>query len=259
MMSTRNIDRSVMADLTIDVRHDLCTGITVAGLFGVLNLRAARVVRDALTKCVADCPSALIVDLSATDVAMPHALTVFRAASLSQPQLPDVPLLLCVRPQTLDGHFARMSVWPLPVFESIDAATTRVKETTHSMLRVTMPLPAAAESPGRARVCVDAVCRDWGIRHIANDSRLVVSELVTNAVSHAGSGIELELMLRDPFLLVRVRDDSPAEPRLRHGPTSTLGGRGLHLVDLYTSGWGFLHGRGGKVVWATLRTRPIGA
>jgi anti-sigma regulatory factor (Ser/Thr protein kinase) len=248
-----------MAEITVDPRHDLSTDVTVVGLVGVLDMSTAPKVRQALSKSVAECPSAVIVDMRTVQVAAPLALTVLPSASRQPPQLPDVPLLLCIGPRTLQGGVARTAVGRLPIFDSIDGAMTYVKEVAESMYRVNLPLPPTAESPGRARDCVNAVCSEWGIEHIAKEARLVVSELVTNAVSHGGSGIAIELMLRGPFLHVRVRDDSSAEPRLRHGKDTTLGGRGLRLVDLYSSGWGFLRGACGKVVWATLRARPVGA
>ncbi len=127
------------------------------------------------------------------------------------------------------------------------------------MSRFTIALPAATDSPGRARDQVHEACSEWGIEHVSDVARLVVSELVTNAVSHAGSDIEVDLSLRGPFLHVRVRDNSPAEPQLRREKETTLGGRGLRLVDLYANAWGYIRGCGGKVVWATLRAQPAAA
>jgi hypothetical protein len=43
------------------------------------------------------------------------------------------------------------------------------------------------------------------------------------------------------------------------GAPPALGGRGLYLVGLYSTAWGYVVGATGKVVWATLRARPVGA
>jgi anti-sigma regulatory factor (Ser/Thr protein kinase) len=190
-------------------------------------------------------------------VASVLALTVFRSVAGAHALLPAVPLLLCAGssirdrpPNSVRGR----------VFGSLEDAMASVAEMSRTMSRFRLSLAPEPEAPARARECVAHACAQWGVEHVLNEARLVVSELVTNAVKHAGSGIELQLMLRDAFLHVRVRDGSSAPPVMPpESPSSAVGGRGLKLVDLYASGWGSLSGAGGKVVWATLRVRPIGS
>jgi anti-sigma regulatory factor (Ser/Thr protein kinase) len=84
----------------------------------------------------------------------------------------------------------------------------------------------------------------------------VVTELVSNAVRHAGGDLELMIALREHFLHVSVRDDSPDQPRrILADPGTGEGGRGLILLDAVATNWGSMPVPQGKVVWATLRIR----
>ena len=246
-----------MPELAEQVRHDLDASVTVLVFTGVLGLSAVPRVRKTLSNAVAQCPSAVIVDLRSVRLPSVVALTVFAAGPRSRVTHPEVAVLLCA-PSSISkrAHIASGR----PVFDSVAAAIATVAETRRRMSRYGVTLPSMPEAPARARECVDHACIQWSVEHVLNEARLVVSELVTNAVRHAGSGVDLELMLRDPFLHVRVRDGSSAPPVLLSENASTnVGGRGLWLVDLYASGWGYLRGAGGKVVWATLRVRPVAA
>jgi anti-sigma regulatory factor (Ser/Thr protein kinase) len=81
---------------------------------------------------------------------------------------------------------------------------------------------------------------------------LICSELVSNAVDHAGTMMMLRLSLGNGYLLVAVRDGSPAEPVLAARLPTASRGRGLHLVSAVAHRWGFLPAHDGKVVWASL-------
>jgi PAS domain S-box-containing protein len=78
---------------------------------------------------------------------------------------------------------------------------------------------------------------------------LLVSEVVTNALLHAGTIIDLAATLDDTGLRVEVGDGSPHLPsRRRYGATAGTG-RGLQMLETLVDDWGVtLHG-GGKTVW----------
>lgn len=90
---------------------------------------------------------------------------------------------------------------------------------------------------------------------------LVVSELVTNAVVHAGTSSALRLLLphgRTPGAArVEVSDLSTCPPRRRHAKGEEVGGRGLELVSLLADRWGWEREGAGKRVWCEL-DRPAG-
>lgn len=94
---------------------------------------------------------------------------------------------------------------------------------------------------------------------LLDDGTLLVSELVTNAVVHAGTDVELECRLEalpaPPGVVIEVGDRHPARV-LRDDtqePADTReGGRGLHLVAALSDAWGISYRRDRKTVWCRL-------
>ncbi len=81
---------------------------------------------------------------------------------------------------------------------------------------------------------------------------LLVSELVTNAIVHARTDVELRLVADDHMLRAEVSDGNPTFPRPRR-PMGLAGtGRGLLLMDDLASRWGVLPTGAGKTVWFEL-------
>jgi DNA-binding NarL/FixJ family response regulator len=81
---------------------------------------------------------------------------------------------------------------------------------------------------------------------------LLVSELVTNAVVHASSAPRVEVALDGDTARVQVYDDDPALPTAGEASTSSLGGRGLFLVEQLATRWGTEPHGDGKVIWFEL-------
>jgi anti-sigma regulatory factor (Ser/Thr protein kinase) len=113
-------------------------------------------------------------------------------------------------------------------------------------------LPPSSTSPSQARAFLAHVLRDWGDGKVADTARLLVSELVTNAVFHAHSPVEVRVRRGDEALRVEVRDGDPAPPlRCDPQPWSTTG-RGVALVDSLAAAWGTERTGDGKIVWFEL-------
>jgi anti-sigma regulatory factor (Ser/Thr protein kinase) len=85
---------------------------------------------------------------------------------------------------------------------------------------------------------------------------LVVSELVTNALTHARSEVELALELDQERLRVEVADGSTDLPQLRHPDPLDVTGRGVFLVDHFADAWGTAMRPNGKVVWCQIGISP---
>ncbi|MEV3921130.1 ATP-binding protein [Actinomadura coerulea] len=88
---------------------------------------------------------------------------------------------------------------------------------------------------------------------------LVASELVTNALQHAISESDEDVILRlsrteDDALWMEVQDAAYALPHMLAADTTSETGRGLFIVDQYVRCWGIraLAGNVGKVVFAVL-------
>jgi serine phosphatase RsbU (regulator of sigma subunit) len=135
--------------------------------------------------------------------------------------------------------------------DDIALLLARVRELSPSELSA-WTFPAEAQAVGRARRLVRATLADWGLAALADTTELIVSELLTNAVNHAGAPIELRL-LRGPSLVCEVNDTSPAVPSPRMPGLDDDGGRGLHLVGWLAYRWGTRLTPTGKVVWVEQR------
>jgi anti-sigma regulatory factor (Ser/Thr protein kinase) len=83
-------------------------------------------------------------------------------------------------------------------------------------------------------------------------TEVIVSELASNAVRHAGTTFKVALTMGTE-VRIEVADGSPSPPVLRHAGPADTGGRGLVLVDAYADRWGYDPVATGKVVWAELR------
>ena len=87
------------------------------------------------------------------------------------------------------------------------------------------------------------------------DSLLVFSELVTNAIKHAGGATRIDVHCGDHPLRVEVHDASSAPPAMRD-VGGAEGGFGLRLVDELSEHWGWERTAAGKMVWSTLDVDP---
>jgi anti-sigma regulatory factor (Ser/Thr protein kinase) len=114
------------------------------------------------------------------------------------------------------------------------------------------PDPSATAT---ARQVVYDACRAWRLDHVQDAAQLVITELVTNVVRHAGTRMEISLTAGTGVLRLAVRDGSPALPRPDvPGVTLAENGRGLVVVQALAIEWGATPSGGGKVVWAVLST-----
>ena len=99
-----------------------------------------------------------------------------------------------------------------------------------------------------------AACADWQLDDIRDDAMVVASELVDNAVLHAGPGYRLTLRYDAFGLTIAVRDRRPdrlpqAPP---DGPEPPPHLSGLFLVAALSREWGVIPGQDDKTVWALL-------
>jgi GAF domain-containing protein/anti-sigma regulatory factor (Ser/Thr protein kinase) len=115
--------------------------------------------------------------------------------------------------------------------------------------------PADPSAVSDARSLATAQLALWGLEDQAASTELIVSELVTNAVRHAGGPILLRL-IRDHVLTCEVHDTGSCFPHLRHPRLTDDNGRGLFLVDQLSHRWGSRDTPDGKLLWAELHLTP---
>lgn len=134
--------------------------------------------------------------------------------------------------------------------------------------KASCPLAPSGASVSCARRFSATTLREWGMPDLRDDVELVVSELVTNALSHGlaarceaapddshrsepASPIRLTLARRGANVICMVEDASGEAPIERSPGGEAEAGRGLQLVASFSRRWGWSRlADGGKVVWA---------
>lgn len=119
--------------------------------------------------------------------------------------------------------------------------------------RLTGSLTVAAE----ARRKLEPFHSLLGSRRL-EDLRLLVNEMVTNSLRHAGAlktGIGLKVKTTADVLRVEVTDQGPGfDPQVSPPPVDQTSGRGLFLVQALSDRWGVIRSDG-TMVWAEIDLR----
>jgi anti-anti-sigma regulatory factor/anti-sigma regulatory factor (Ser/Thr protein kinase) len=232
-------------------------GSVVLTLVGRLDLAAAPRVQQVILKQLAERPSAIICDLSHVEAIDPRCAEVF--TSVKHPALgwPGTALVLCSSHRTVaDTLLQQGEAGPPAMYSSLEEAL-RKAHARPPRLHEWLPLGPVPTAARAARALVREVCSRWGLQELAEPAALVANELVTNAVVHARTGLELRVELRGPRLSVAVRDQDPNLRWVLAAKEGTGRGLGLLIVDRVASGWGVRQeGAGGKTVWCTLKLPP---
>ncbi|GGV18949.1 ATP-binding protein [Streptomyces spectabilis] len=126
------------------------------------------------------------------------------------------------------------------------------------MIASTQQLFAARpESVREAREFVAKALDNWGLIARAEDIRLCLSELATNAVVHGtdpGQGFLVRLRSDDDVVRLEVQDSRRRRPTVRAPSADEPSGRGLTLVVALSDGWGVEDRTpAGKVVWSCFK------
>jgi anti-sigma regulatory factor (Ser/Thr protein kinase) len=140
-------------------------------------------------------------------------------------------------------------------------ATWRRRETEVQILRREMVLPADRHAAQQARAALDEAIPPSALEGRSEDPRLALTELVSNAVRHAGlehgqAVISLLIEAYDDHVRVQVEQPTSAgdvhvveRPDIGENP----GGFGLRLVQASADSWGYEPGPPGRV-WFEFRT-----
>lgn len=105
------------------------------------------------------------------------------------------------------------------------------------------------EVSGTRRALAEQLTR-WGCTNV-DDVSLVLSELETNAVSHAGRATRMTVELQDHQVRLEVDDAEPSGPAMKP-EGGAAGGFGLRIVDRLSDTWGWDVKPTGKTVWSML-------
>ncbi|MGW1271639.1 SpoIIE family protein phosphatase [Streptomyces sp. NPDC002491] len=135
---------------------------------------------------------------------------------------------------------------------------------------ITARAAASFEPVGRSVATARAFVRDtlqgWGFADVVDDAVVLTSELVTNAVVHAGTHADVLCLRSDDGVRIEVADRYPEREIPLQGSPATMGspdregGRGLQLCAAIASRWGVEYTPTRKQVWfqLDLPDRPVG-
>lgn len=113
-----------------------------------------------------------------------------------------------------------------------------------------LELPCEPASASAARRFATTTLHAWGSEDVDEVVALLLTEVVTNALLHAGSPVEVCVTQKAAVVRVEVSDQSMSIPSARGYSDQATTGRGLALVEALSSGWGVEPATaGGKVVW----------
>ncbi|WP_405805717.1 SpoIIE family protein phosphatase [Streptomyces sp. NBC_00210] len=124
----------------------------------------------------------------------------------------------------------------------------------------------AGRSVATARAFVRDTLQGWGYSDVVDDAVVLTSELVTNAVIHAGTTADVLCLRTEDGVRVEVADRYPEREIPIQGTGRSLGnldrenGRGLLLCAALASRWGVDYTPTHKLVWfqLDLPQRPVG-
>jgi hypothetical protein len=228
---------------------DLSTGRNEARISDVLVVSAdgptSRSQGLTVLRALAEEPRAVVWDLTGREVepqALPPALDLIDGYL---GHWDATALLVCAdtpeKERVLQAHPVGGRVARFPTVGSALVAAHREIPTDRLFLDLTPVLGA----PGLARRFVRTAVERWHVTHLLDRAELVVTELVTNTVVHALTPMTVTISRRSPAvpsgqgaLRIAVRDADGNLPALRTPSVLLSAGRGLHLVDHFTTAWG---------------------
>lgn len=246
--------RAVVADDGDDMRALLVAGLEASGRVEVVGAAA-----DGLAALAAIAETQ--PDLALLDLAMPRAggldvLADIRAAAPSTRVVvvsgfPREELAGLVVARGAAGYVRkRPSITSLVADVMAAAAVLDAADGILASARTT--LARDVWSGREARRFADEALSPWITDDALDTVRLLLSELVTNAVVHARSAPDVAVFVSGGTLRVEVGDDDPTIPAPKVAAEFDTSGRGLAILDANASRWGAERRGAGKVIWFEL-------
>ena len=223
--------------------------VSVVHLRGPFTVDGPARLRAAVLSCLAVEPELVVVDLAGlTSADDDGRLRIFGTLAAQAAEWPGSTLVLASVSQALAAAVRRSGA-DVACYPTVAAARGRAAP-AQARERIRESLPKEPMAAPVARRLVDRVCREWSLADLTERAELVVSELVANAVRHAGRQVTLTLSRHQDQLQISVRDDNDDAPRRGDADGLDEHGRGLTLVEAMAATWGTTSIPGGKVVWA---------
>lgn len=249
---------------SVTISGDVTSAVLEVAVHGKWSRRLRADVTAGMRKCYAEHPKAVIADLHELDDPRAASVAVWLAARrAAHDTRPPVLLVLSMPPESpLAGRMHRVGAPTyLPMYDTMPRARAAVESARPLVHLLQLRLAPEITSGSAARNLVTDACQGWGLVPLLHPARLVMSELVNNAVEHARTECLVTVSRRGPGLHLSVRDGSSQMPRLLDpmpvvpGEPLNERGQGLRLVHSAATAWGAMSTRDGKTVWAVLGPR----
>ncbi|HKT05657.1 MAG TPA: ATP-binding protein [Rugosimonospora sp.] len=239
---------------TVAVRVDSARHYAVVRAGERIDHRCVPALRAALDKALRDWGTALI-DAGGVRVAEPICAALLPAVLSGHGGWPWARLAMFGAGPDLRDLLARTRASQLvPGWDTEEQALSGIA-LRPPWVRRSVTLAHGASAPAGGRAALEEACLAWRVPSAVRQSAaLIASELVTNAVQHAGTDARLTLDCTRRTLRVSVRDFARrVEVRMRTAGTPR---GGLAVVDTLAYRWGVAETTEGKSVWARLPLAP---
>jgi anti-sigma regulatory factor (Ser/Thr protein kinase) len=233
------------------VRAHVESGALVVALGERADLLSAARLRRALGRCTAHHPPFVIVDCARAGRSRRLASVLSAVVMFCNARRPGMTMVIAgpnsaVR-RMLRGRVRMFATLP----RALAALPAYRPHTTREHVRLEPEIGGASV----ARALVRSFCARRRLDDdVVEAGELIVSELVSNAVQHAGTVLDVTVGHHRGQLRIAVADRSSELPRFGggSGPGLSERGRGLDLVARSSARCGVLLGADGKVVWASV-------
>jgi len=246
--------RVVVADDFADMRHLVRMALERSGRFTIVGEAETGV--EAVDRATEMQPDILVLDLSMPVLSGMEALPRIREASPAT----KVVVLSGFDRSRMESEaigagavgYLEKGLRPSQLVDELLAVAGLMELVEGIAETARAKLEAQPQSAASARRFVDETLRRWECGELFDVVGLLTSELVTNAILHAQSEIELSVSMTPDAIRIDVADHILALPNPRIAAEEDTSGRGLGLVEALATSWGVDERPGGKSVWFEL-------
>jgi anti-sigma regulatory factor (Ser/Thr protein kinase) len=237
--------------------------VAVAALYGTMDYSGAIETAVTLRGCLAEQPVQLVLDVTHLEVPNGSVLRPLAGLVTGAARWPGTRVAVTGAGLAVRTGFAELAGdRAIDFYPSADHAVAAGQRLPVPP-RETVELPPTRDAPAASRELVARACHRWRLDRWSRLTQLLASELVTNAVVHAGTPISFTLRHLEGALQVVVRDRDPRlveqPPRGPDRLPTGDPGRGLLLLSTLADDWGSAPTSDGKVTWATVTLARNGA
>ena len=256
--------RVVLADDVADLRFLMTRALERSGRFRVVGTAANG--REAIDQAVQHRPDVTLLDLAMPGMDGLEALPHIRRA------VPDCTVVVLsgfdaetMQARALEqgaaGYLVK-ALNPMGLADDVLAMLRAISAGPDSeesgapdeLAHARIELPAELISGRKARLFLSDRLLEWRLDGLMDTALLLTTELVTNAVIHAGSAVSVTVRRGMNRLRVEVADSGEGALHLREPGIEATTGRGLQLMEALATAWGTSAYDAGKLVWFELQS-----